>query len=72
MCFNPFSAPKLPNLPKLPETPSPDDDATRHRVQLLQEQLAASGGTAATVKTDLAPADIQQQQASGRRVLLGV
>ncbi len=63
MCF-----PKPPPLPKLPQTPTANDEAVRQREALERQRLAAAGGTASTVKTDLAPSQIAGQ----RRVLLGV
>jgi len=53
---------------KQPDAPQPDDDAVRKRAMKEAELLAARGGTAATVKTDLAPRTLVGQ----RRVLLGV
>ncbi len=63
MCF--FKAPKLQPLP---QTPRADSEEVRRREALERQRLAAQGGTASTVKTDLAPSAIAGQ----RRVLLGV
>ena len=46
-------------------------DAVRQREMREREVLAASAGTAATVKTDLAPGAIATEQA-GKRIKLGV
>jgi len=53
----------------LPQTPTPDDDAVRQREAQEAARLAATGGTAATVKTDLAPSAVSGAQ---KRVTLGV
>jgi len=44
------------------------DEEIRQREQQERQRLAQSGGTAATVKTDLAPSSLVGQ----KRVLLGV
>lgn len=53
----------------LPRTPTPDDDAVRKREQEEAARLAATSGTAGTVKTDLAPSAVSGAQ---KRVMLGV
>lgn len=63
MCFA-----KPPELRPLPATPRVDSDEVRRRQELEQARLAAQGGTAGTVKTDLSPNSLVGQ----RRVLLGV
>lgn len=63
MCFF-----KPPELRPLPTAPSANDEEVRRREELERQRLAAAGGTAATVKTDLAPGALTGQ----RRVLLGV
>ncbi len=72
MCFNPLAAlmPKAPKLSALPAAPTTQDVSAGYaQRQLLESQkLEGRGGTAATVKTDLAPSSIVGQ----RRVLLGV
>lgn len=64
MCF----PQKIPKLQALPTVPARDDDAVLMRQRREAERLAASGGTAGTVKTDLAPSDLVGR----RRVLLGI
>lgn len=75
MCFNPlgFLMPDAPTpvVPVTPTAPTPDSDAVRQREQREAELLAARGGTAATVKTDLSSAAIGSEQA-GKRIKLGV
>lgn len=66
MCF--FNTPKPPELKPLPAVPTLQDEEIRQREARERERLAQSGGTAATVKTDLAPGSLVGQ----RRVLLGV
>jgi hypothetical protein len=67
ICF--FSAPKIPKLGPLPTAPSADSDSVLQRKRREEELLAASGGTAGTVKTnDLSPSSLVGQ----RKVLLGV
>lgn len=62
MCFM-----KIPEPKPLPTPPRPDDPAVLARQQLEMQRLAAQGGTASTVKTDLDPSSI----AGKKRVLLG-
>lgn len=50
MCFF-----KPPELRPLPTPPRADDPAVMARMQLEQQKLAAQGGTANTVRTDLDP-----------------
>lgn len=75
MCFNPlgFLTPSAPPpvIPKTPDAPQPDSDAVRQREARERELLAAQGGTAGTVKTDLSPSAIAAEQA-GKRVKLGI
>jgi hypothetical protein len=74
MCFNPlgFLFPKsqaTPTvIPKTPDAPTADSDAVRQREMREAELLAARGGTAATVRTDLDPNSIK----GNKKVLLGV
>lgn len=69
MCFDKlFGSPKIPAIKPLPPAPTLQDEEIRQREAAERERLAQSGGTAATVKTDLAPSSIVGQ----RRVLLGV
>lgn len=63
-----FKKPDVPRLAPLPTAPQPDSDAVRKRQAEEAARLAAQGGTAATVKTDLAPSDVVGQ----KKVLLGV
>jgi hypothetical protein len=67
MCL--FKAPKPPKVQPLPTAPSIDDDAVRRREQEEAARLAASGGTAGTVKTDLAPSAVSGAQ---KKITLGV
>lgn len=69
MCFNPLAAlmPKAPSLTPLPSPPSNNDAAVRLRMQLENEKLAATNGTASTVKTDLDPKSL----VGDKKVLLG-
>lgn len=62
MCFF-----KTPELKPLPTPPRADDPAVLARQQLEMQKLAAAGGTASTIKTDLDPKSIV-----GKRVRLGV
>lgn len=75
MCFNPLSflTPSAPPpvIPKTPDAPGPDTDAIRQRELRERELLAAQGGTAGTVRTDLSPTAIATEQA-GKRIKLGV
>jgi hypothetical protein len=64
MCFDV----KPPELKALPQAPSVDDTAVRQREAEERARLLAAGGTAGTVKTDLAPEALTGQ----RKVLLGV
>jgi hypothetical protein len=59
--------PKPPELKPLPPAPTVNDDAVRQREAEERARLAADGGTAGTVKTDLAPSSIAGQ----KRILLG-
>ena len=59
---------KPPELRPLPAAPSANDEAVRRREALERERLAAQGGTAGTVRTDLSPGSLVGQ----KRVLLGV
>lgn len=63
MCF--FNKP--PELKPLPAAPTADDAAVKRRQELEAARLLASGGTASTVKTDLAASDV----ATKKRVVLG-
>jgi hypothetical protein len=63
MCY--FKKP--PELSPLPAAPTANDDSVRRAKELEAARLAAGGGTASTVKTDMAPASIATQ----KRVLLG-
>lgn len=67
MCL--FKAPSPPKLAPLPTAPNPDDDAVRRREMEEAARLAASSGTAGTVKTDLAPSAVSGSQ---RRISLGM
>jgi hypothetical protein len=67
MCL--FKTPKPPKVQPLPKAPTPDDDAVRQREAQEAARLAATGGTAATVKTDLAPGAVSGAQ---KRITLGV
>ena len=70
MCFSQLDPPKLPPLPTVP---SVQMEEVREREQRERTAIALAGqGTGGTVKTDLAPAAVQQQQGQQRRVLLGV
>ncbi|MBL8578092.1 MAG: hypothetical protein JNK47_12765 [Mesorhizobium sp.] len=60
--------PKPPEIKPLPPVPSASDEEVKRREQQEAMRLRQSGGTAATVKTDLAPESIRGE----RRVLLGV
>jgi len=62
MCFSP------PKLNPLPRPPAADDPAVVRRQELEAARLAAQGGSANTVKTDLDPKGL----GGGKRVLLGV
>jgi hypothetical protein len=64
MCF----MQKPPELKPLPPTPTAQDADVQARAAAVQKQLAATDGTASTVKTDLAPSALVGQ----KRVLLGV
>lgn len=64
MCF----LQKPPELKPLPVAPTINDEAVKQREAAERARLAAAGGTAATVKTDLAPGSLVGQ----KRVLLGV
>ncbi|MER9392523.1 MULTISPECIES: hypothetical protein [unclassified Mesorhizobium] len=59
---------KPPALKPLPPTPTIEDKDVQAREAALRTELEQRQGTAATVKTDLAPGDLTGQ----RRVLLGV
>lgn len=63
MCF--FQKPQALN--PLPAAPTANDESVRRAKALEASRLAASGGTASTVKTDLAPSSITTQ----KKVLLG-
>jgi hypothetical protein len=63
MCF--FNKP--PELKPLPAAPTANDESVKRAKELEAARLAATGGTAATVKTDLAPSSITPQ----KKVLLG-
>lgn len=63
MCFM-----DVPSLKPLPAMPTANDEDVRLREEAERARLAAAGGTASTVKTDLAPSAIAGQ----KRVLLGV
>lgn len=65
MCFKP---PKAPELKPLPPPPTLNDEDVRKREDLERQRMAAQGGTPATVKTDLAPAQV----GGTKKVLLGV
>jgi hypothetical protein len=64
MCFSS----KVPEPKPLPPTPTIDDDAVRQRQRQEQARLAATGGRATTLKSDLAPSDVT----GTKKVLLGV
>ena len=71
MCFSSLS-PDPPKLPPMPTVPSVRMEEVRAREQREYAQAALAGqGTPSTVKTDLVPGSVQQQQAPQRRVLLG-
>lgn len=63
MCF--FQKP--PELKPLPAAPTANDESVKRRQELEAARLAAMGGTASTVKTDLAASDVVTQ----KRVVLG-
>lgn len=63
MCF--FQKP--PELKPLPAAPTANDESVQKAKALEAQRLAASSGTASTVKTDLAPSSLTTQ----KRVLLG-
>lgn len=66
MCI--FGKMDAPQLKPLPTTPTVNDEEVRRREAEERARLAAAGGTAGTVKTDLAPGSLVGQ----KRVLLGV
>lgn len=66
MCF---STPQMPELKPLPPAPTVNDEEIKRREAAERARLAASGGTAATVVSDLQPAQVQGAQ---KRVTLGV
>jgi len=67
MCFKT----DIPKPRELPDPPSANNEAVRAREQRERMAIMTAGqGTAGTVKSDLAPADVQGAQQ--RRVLLGV
>ena len=70
MCF--FSTPSPPKMPPLPTPPSVTMEEVRQREAAERARMAMAGGTAATVKTDLAPQSVAAEQQPQRKVLLGV
>lgn len=63
MCFF-----KPPELRPLPTPPRADDPSVLARQQLEMQKLAAAGGTANTVRTDLDPKSLTGK----KRVAMGV
>ena len=68
MCVAKLFGMKMPELKPLPAAPTVNDAAVRQRELEERARLAAAGGSASTVKTDLSPSAIAGQ----KKVLLGV